>query len=42
LYHYFPAKLALLDDKSLDLETQRTRFHIQYVQLILAHDPVRA
>jgi hypothetical protein len=42
LYHYFPTKQALLDDKCLDLETHPARLRMQCVWLILALEPVRA
>jgi len=42
LYHYFPTKQALLDDKCLDLETHLARLRMQCVQLILGRALVRA
>jgi hypothetical protein len=41
LYHYFPTKQALLDDKCLDLENHLTRLRTQCVWLVLARHSLR-
>jgi len=41
LYHYFPTKQALPDDKCLDLETHLTRLRMQSIWPILARYSLR-